>query len=112
MHSQYKSRDHTGKTRHPTCTFISDSDVLRELSDEVTSHPGYWLILVAVESFKTLALINSGASAMLMGRPLYEKIQKIWPLHLKMQKIPRLEGTRGNLIPTLGTAEVGAAIGI
>ncbi len=76
VRSQSRSRDHSGKARRRTWTLTSDSDVLSDLSDDVTSHPGCWLILVAVEGVKTLALIDTGASVMMMDRPLYEKIQK------------------------------------
>ncbi len=96
VRSHSRSRDHSGKTRSRTWTFMSDSDVLSDLSDEVTSHPGCGLIPVAVESVKTLALIDTGASVMMMGCPLYEKIQKLRPLHLQTREIPWLEGVGGN----------------
>ncbi len=85
--------------------------MLSDLSDDVTSHPGCWLILVAVEGVKTLALIDTGASVMMMGRPLYEKIHQLRPL-LQMQEMPRLEGVGGNPVPTLGSTEVGVNIGV
>ncbi len=65
--------------------------MLSDLSDEVTRHPGCWLIPVAVEGIKTLALIDIGAPVTRMGCPLYEKMQKLWPLHLQMQEMPRLK---------------------
>ncbi len=108
---QSRSMDHSGKTRRRTWTLTSDSDVLSDLSDDVTSHPGCWLILVAVEGVKTLALIDTGASVMMMGRPLYEKIQKLRPLCLQMREMPWLEGVGGNPVPTLGSTEVDVDIG-
>ncbi len=103
--------DHSGKTRRRTWTLTSDSDVLSDLSDDVTSHPGCWLILVAVEGVKTLALVDTGASVTMMGHPLYEKIQKLRPLRLQMREMPRLEGVGGNPVPTLGSNEVDVDIG-
>ncbi len=87
-------------------------DVLRNLSDEVTSHLSCWLIPVAVEGIKTLVLIDTGASVMMMGHPLYEKIQKLRPLHLQTREMPRFEGVGGNSVPTLGSTEVGMDIGV
>ncbi len=80
--------------------------MLSDLSDEVTIHPGCWLIPVPVEGVKTLALIDTGASVTMIGRPLYEKIQKLQPLRLKMQEMPRLKGLGGNPVSTLGSTEV------
>ncbi len=111
VRSQSRSRDRSGKARRRTWTLTSDSDVLSDLSDDVTSHPGCWLIPVAVEGVKTLALIDTGASVTMMGRPLYEKIQKIRPLRLQTHEMPRLEGVGGNPVPTLGSTEVGVDIG-
>ncbi len=112
VHSQSRSRDHSGKPRHRTWTLTSDSDVLSDLSNEVTSHPSWWLILVAAEGIKALVLTDTGASVTMMDHPLYEKIQKLWPLHLQTQEMPWLEGVGGNPVPTLGSiAEVGVDIG-
>ncbi len=111
VRSQSRSRDCSGKARRRTWSLTSDSDVLNDLSDEVTSHPGCWLITVAVEGVKTLALINTGASVTMMDHPLYEKIEKLRPLHLQMREMPRLEGVGGNPVPTLGSTEVGVDIG-
>ncbi len=86
--------------------------MLSNLSDEVTSHPGCWLIPVAVEGIKTLALIDTRASVTMMGHPLYEKIQKLWPLHLQTHEMPRPEGVGGNPVPTLSSTEVGVDIGV
>ncbi len=92
VHSQSRSRDHSGKTRHRTWTLTSDTDVWSDLSGDVTSHLGCWLIPVAVEGVKTLVLIDTGASVTIMGRSLHEKIQKLWPLRFQMHEMPRLEG--------------------
>ncbi len=85
--------------------------MLSNLSDEAISYPGCCLILLAVEGIKTLATIDTGASVTMMGIPLYEKIQGLRPLCLKMQKIPWLEGVGGNSVLTLGSTEVGLHIG-
>ncbi len=85
--------------------------MLSDLSEEVTSHPGCWLIPVAVEGIKILALIDTGASVMMMTHPLFEKIQKLRPLCLQMREMIQLEGVGGNPIPTLGSTEVGVDIG-
>ena len=64
-----------------------------------------------MEGITTLALIDTGASVTMIRCPLYEKIQKLRPLHLKMQEMPRLKGVGGNPVPMLGSNEVGVDIG-
>ncbi len=111
VRSQSRSRDRSGKARRRTWTLTSDSDVLRDLSDDCTSHPGCWLIPVTVKGIKTLGLIDTEASVTMMGHPLYEKIQKLQPEHLQTREMPRLEGVGGNPVPTLGITVVGVDIG-
>ncbi len=81
--------------------------MLSDLSDEVTGYHGCWLISVAVEGAKSLAIIDTGASVTMLGHPLYEKIEKLRPLPPRMQEMLQLEGVRGNPVPTLGSTEVG-----
>ncbi len=57
----------------------------------LVSYPGLWLILLAVQGIKSLALIDTGASKIMMGSPLYQKVQKLLPLNLWMQEMPRLK---------------------
>ncbi len=63
-----------------------------------------------VEGIKTLVLIDTGAFMSLMGRPLYQKVQQVSQMRLQMQETPRLEGVRGNSVPTLGHADGQVAI--
>ena len=79
-----------------------------------TSHPGCWLIPIIFEDINTLALIVTGASVTMMGRPLYQKVQQVRALKLQTHDMPRLEGVGGNPVPTLGCAEVevGIAAGV
>ncbi len=86
VHSQSRSRDRSGKTRCCTWTLTLDFDVLSDLSDEVTSHPGCWLIPVAVEGLKTLVLIDTGASVIMMGHPLYERYKSYGLCILRCKK--------------------------
>ncbi len=89
---------------------MSDSDLPSDISVETASHPGCWLIPITVEGVQTLALLDTGASVSMMGRPLYQKVQ-VSRLRLQMQDTPRLEGVGGNLVPTLGHTTVGVGIG-
>ncbi len=78
---------------------------------ETESHPGCWLIPITVEGIKTLALIDTGASVSMMGRPLYHKVQQVSQMRLETQDTPRLKGVGGNPVPTLGHADVQVGIG-
>ena len=76
-------------------------------SDDSTgsaSHPGCWLIPITVEGVNTLALIDTGASVTMMGRPLYQKVQQARALKLQTHDMPRFEGVGGNPVTTLGCA--------
>ena len=61
-----------------------------------------------------MAVINTGASVSMMGRPFYQKVQQVRALKLQTHDMPRLEGVGGNPVPTLGCAEVevGIAAGV
>ncbi len=59
-----------------------------------------------MEGVKTLALIDTGASLSMMGRPLYQKIQQVSQMCLQMRETLQLEGVGGNYGPTLGHGEV------
>ncbi len=89
----------------------SDSDGSSDTNGEAVSHPGCWLIPVTVEGIETLALIDTGASVSMLGRPLYQKIKQLKQLALQTQGTPQLEGVGGNPIPTLGHAEVEVGVG-
>ncbi len=68
--------------------------------------PGCWLIPITVKGINTLALIDTGASVTMMGRPLYQKVQQVLALKLQTHDMPRLKGVGGNPVPPLGHAEV------
>ena len=61
-----------------------------------------------------MAVINTGASVSMMGRPFYQKVQQVRALKLQTHDMPHLEGVGGNPVPTLGCAEVevGIAAGV
>lgn len=54
-------------------TLSFDSNAVNDDSDGTTSHPGCWLIPIRTEGITTLALITTGTSVTMMGRPLYQK---------------------------------------
>ncbi len=89
----------------------SDSDLPSDVSVDTASHPRCWLIPITVEGVQTLALLDTGASVSMMGRPLYQKVQQVSRLRLQMQDTPQLEGVGGNPVPTLGHTMVGVGIG-
>ncbi len=67
-----------------------------------------------VEGANIYALIDTGASVTMRGRPLYQKVQQDCALKLQTHDMTRLEGVGGNPVPTLGCAEaeVGIAAGV
>ncbi len=73
----------------------SDSDLPSDVSVDTASHPGCWLIPITVEGVQTLALLDTGASVSMMGRPLYQKVQQVSRLRLQTQDTPQLEGVGG-----------------
>ena len=89
----------------------SDSDLPSDVSVDTASHPGCWLIPITVEGVQTLALLDTGASVSMMGRPLCQKVQQVSRLRLQTQDTPQLEGVGGNPVPTLGHTMVGVGIG-
>ncbi len=84
---------------------------MSDVNGGAVSHPGCWLIPVTVEGIETLALIDTGVSVSMLGRPLYQKIKQLKQLTLQTQETPRLEGVGGNSVPTLGHAEVEVGVG-
>ena len=83
VRSQSRSRDRASYSQWQAWTLTSDSDLLSDVSVETASHPGCWLIPITVESIKTLALIDTGASVSMMGRPLYQKVQQVRQVRLQ-----------------------------
>ncbi len=59
-----------------------DSDLPSNVSVETAIHPGCWLIPITVEGVQTLALLDTGASVSMKGRPLYQKVQQVSRLRL------------------------------
>ena len=66
----------------------SDSDLPSDVSVETASHLGCWLIPITVQGVRTLALLDTGASVSMMGRPLYQKVEQVSHWHLQMQETP------------------------
>ncbi len=106
VHSQSRSKSRLDTSRQQKRTLSSDSDLPSDVSVETASHPGCWFIPITVEGVKTLALIDTGASLSMMGRPLYQKIQQVSQMCLQMRETLQLEGVGGNYGPTLGHGEV------
>ncbi len=71
-----------------TWSMTSDSDLPSDVSVENARHPGCWLIPITVEGVQTLALLDTGASVLMMGRPLYQKVQQVSRLRLQTQDTP------------------------
>ncbi len=69
-----------------------------------------WLIPVTINQILTLALLDTGATCTMIGRPLYETLQAVQPLKVKQDKDLPLEVIGGGAAPTLGTATVQVGI--
>ncbi len=104
--SRSQSRSRSGQSKRQPWAVSSDSKIASDDSTGSTGHPGCWLIPITVEGVNTLALIDTGVSVTMMGRPLYQKVQQVRALKLQTHDMPRLEGVDGNPAPTLGCAEV------
>ncbi len=65
-----------------------------------------WLIPMTINQTSTLALLDTGATCMMIGRPLYEMLHTVQPLKLKTDEDLRLEVIGEGAAPTLGTATV------
>ncbi len=65
-----------------------------------------WLIPITINQTSTLALLDTGATCTMIGRPLYETLHVVTPLKLKTDEDLRLEVIGGGAAPTLGTATV------
>ncbi len=111
IRSQSRSKDRKHNSKGQTWTMTSDSDLPSDVSVETASQPRCWLIPITVEGVQTLALLDTGASVSMMGRPLYQKVQQVSRLCLQMQDTPQLKGVGGNSVPTLGHTTVGVGIG-
>ncbi len=103
---QSRSKDRTHNPKGQTWTVLCDSDLPSDVSVEIASHLGCWLIPITVEGIRALALIDRGASVSMTGRPLYKKVQQISRLCLQTQEMPWPEGVGSNPVPTLCHAEV------
>ncbi len=110
--SHPRSKDQKHNSKGQTWTMTSDSDLPSDVSVETASHLGCWLIPITVEGIQTLALLDTGASVLMMGRPLHQKVQQVSRLRLQTQDTPRLEGVGSNPVPTLGYTTVGVGIGV
>ncbi len=69
-------------------------------------HHRGWLIPITINEISTLALLDTGATCTMIGRPLYETLQAVQPLKVKQDADLRIEVIRGSAAPTLGTATV------
>ncbi len=65
-----------------------------------------WGWLVTINQTSTLALLDTGATCTMIGRPLYETLHAVKPLKLRTDEDLRLEVIGGGAAPTLGTATV------
>ncbi len=92
IRSQSRSKDRKHNSKGQTWTMTSHSDLPSDVSVDTASHPGCWLIPVTVECVQTLALLDTGASVSMMGRPLYQKVQQVSCLRLQTQDTAQLEG--------------------
>ncbi len=59
-----------------------------------------------LEKTSTLALLDTGATCTMIGRPLYETLHAVQPLKLKTDEDLRLEVIGGGAAPTLSTATI------
>ncbi len=65
-----------------------------------------WLIPITINQTSTLALLDTGATCTMIGRPLYEMLHAVHPLKLKTDEDLCLEVIGGGAAPMLGTATV------
>ncbi len=65
-----------------------------------------WLIPVTINQVATMALLDTGATCTMIGRPLYETLQAAQPLKVRQDEDLRLEVIGGGAAPTLCTATV------
>ncbi len=65
-----------------------------------------WLIPITINQTSTLALLDTGATCTMIGRPLYETLHAVQPLKLKTDEDLGLEVIGEGAAPTLGTATV------
>ncbi len=69
-------------------------------------HHRGWLVPVTINQIATMALLDTGATCTMIGRPLYELLQAAQPLKVRKDENLRLEVIGGGAAPTLGTATV------
>ncbi len=69
-------------------------------------HHRGWLIPVTINQVVTMALLDTGATCTIIGRPLYELLQAAQPLKVRQDEDLRLGVIGGGAAPTLGTATV------
>ncbi len=69
-------------------------------------HHRGWLVPVTINQVATMALLDTGATCTMIGRPLYELLQAAQPLKVRQDENLRLEVIGGGTAPTLGTAAV------
>ncbi len=82
------------------------SDPEKTLMPAENKHCRSWLIPITINQISTLALLDTGATCTMIGRPLYEMLQAVQPLKLKTDEDLQLEVTGGGTAPTLSTATV------
>ncbi len=65
-------------------------------------HHRGWLVPVTINQIETMALLDTGATCTMIGRPLYELLQAAQPLKVKQDENLHLEVIEGGAAPTLG----------
>ena len=58
-----------------------------------------WLIPITINQTSTLALLDTGATCTMIGRPLYETLHAVQPLKLKTDEDLHLEVVAGGAAP-------------
>ncbi len=81
-------------------------DLLMTSTPVVKNHHRGWLIPVTINQVATMALLDTGATCTMIGRPSYETLQAARPLKVKQDEDLRLKVIGGGAAPTLGTATV------
>ncbi len=106
-------KDQRTLPRAATPTPLNDVRTLDKPRDPVKTprppekrHCRGWLIPITINQTSTLALLDTGATCTMIGRPLYETLHAVTPLKLKTDEDLRLEVIGGGAAPTLGTATV------
>ena len=112
---QTTALEETNSTHNQATTQTPGSDIwmMEKQSEPVTTplpavnkYYSIWLIPITINQVSTLALLDTGATYTMIGRPLYATLQTVKPLKVKQDEDLRLEVIGGRAAPMLGITMV------